>query len=97
MARYINADALIEQMKNSKYVVADTPFYIGVNDAIDYWISKIENLSSADVAPKAEIASEVAEAYTALARHYVMDRDLYLAVFKNALAYTEAELKHRYS
>ena len=52
---------------------------------------------TADVAPKAEIASEVAEAYTALARHYVMDRDLYLAAFKNALAYAEAELKHRYS
>lgn len=55
MARYINADVLIEKMVLSEYIFAETPFQKGVNSAIDYWITEINHFPSADVVPKSEV------------------------------------------
>ena len=55
MARYIDAEALIKQMKNSKYVDGETPFQLCVNAVVDYWISEIKYFPSTNVVPKSEV------------------------------------------
>ncbi len=61
MARYIDADALIKQMKDSKYVITETPFQRGVNASVDYWIAEIKHFPEADVVPRAEVEKIVEE------------------------------------
>ena len=67
--RYIDADKLIKQMKDGKYVERKTYFQRGVNSAIDYWITEINHFPTTDVVPKSEVEAlekELANAYRQL-------------------------------
>lgn len=44
-----------------------------------------------------EVASEVIEEFKNIAKDYLLERDLYLVTFKNALNNAEAELKKKYT
>ena len=50
----------------------------------------IENL-------KAEVAREIIADFKKLVKNHLLERGLYLAAFKNALAYAEEELKKKYT
>ena len=55
MARYIDADALIDEMQDSKYANPCNDFQRGVNASIDIQIVGIKHMPTADVVPRAEV------------------------------------------
>jgi hypothetical protein len=57
MARYIDADALIKEMQESKYANPCNDFQRGVNASIDIQITGIKHMPTADVAPKSEVVN----------------------------------------
>lgn len=61
MARYIDADELIKQMENSKYIDTETQFQLNVNAVINYWISEIKYFPSKNVVTNIDVAKEIFE------------------------------------
>ena len=61
MARYIDADELINQMENSKYIDTETQFQLNVNAVINYWISEIKYFPSKNVVTNIDVAKEIFE------------------------------------
>lgn len=55
MARYIDADALIEEMQDCKYATPCNDYQRGVNASIDIHTTGIKHMPGADVAPKSEV------------------------------------------
>ena len=92
MARYIDADALIKQMKDGKYVDRETSFQRGVNSAIDYWITEINHFPTADVVPKSEVAREIFEEIDEL-----LVQNATMQIATSTLHCKLAELKKKYT
>lgn len=59
MARYIDADALIEEMQDCKYATPCNDYQRGVNASVDIHITGIKHIPGADVAPRSEVAREI--------------------------------------
>jgi hypothetical protein len=55
-----------------------------------------EALYDADYRKQSDVAVEIIDEFKQIAKQFVLDRDLYLVAFKNALDYAEAELKKKY-
>ena len=61
MARYIDADKLMEQVTKKKSEVAQARYTDGFNDAIMRVRSMIHSATTANVAPRADVAREIFE------------------------------------
>ena len=68
--KYIDADALIKQMKDSKYIVTDSPFARGVNGAIDYWATEIKYMSVTEIAVIDAFAKRLKERCEFIPQHH---------------------------
>ena len=55
MARYIDADKLIDKLENDKYAEPSTDFQRGINAYIDWLVLDIKYAETADVVPKSEV------------------------------------------
>jgi hypothetical protein len=67
-----------------------------IDDAIDGAAPRDERLATALYELGYRKASDVAEQFKEIAKQYLLEKGLYLAVFKNALNHAEAELKKKY-
>ena len=59
--------------------------------------TKARAIAEYDQHIKSKVAREIIDEFSKLVTKYVKDRDLYLVVFKNAIANAEAELKKKYT
>ena len=55
MARYIDADKLIDKLENDKYAEPSTDFQRGINAYIDWLVLDIKYAETVDVVPKSEV------------------------------------------
>ena len=69
-----------------------------VNDITDHTENEYirEGLLNANYRKQSEVAAKIVNEFKQIVKQYILDRDLYLVVFKNALDYAEAELKKKY-
>lgn len=98
MARYIDADALLNELKEE--LEFDSPMY---NEVENKWLNKglriaindVKRFSTADVAPRAEVAREIFEDIDkAIKEHsqgYCCDWYLYELIDKLKKKYTEGK------
>ena len=68
MARYIDADELIDKLENNKYAEPSTDFQRGINAYIDWLLLDIKYLPPADVVPKSEVEKAVEKLMSATDR-----------------------------
>lgn len=59
-------------------------------------VEMAEYLYNAGYRKSTDVAMEVAEQFKEIAKQYLLEKGLYLAVFKNALSHAETELKKKY-
>jgi hypothetical protein len=93
MARYTDIDEVLKHQRKVKCFGIS-----GEDECWDYAVltEDIKNTPIANVVPKSEVAVEIIDEFKQIAKQFVLDRDLYLVTFKNALEYAESELKKKY-
>lgn len=96
MPRYIDADALAEQMqKRYKALVKEYGDYDHYTTGYDDAIDEVEGFPSADVAPKSEVAREIFDDINAIKKEYssgnIDGNELYVRLYCLEKKYTEGE------
>ena len=89
MARYIDADALLEKLKKLREFWGFTFTADGVDEAID----EVEEAPDADVAPKSEVAREIFGEIDVCLEKFIND----ISYSSGDLIYDIGELKEKYT
>ena len=84
MPKYFDSDELLKKLPD------DLPYKASVKRVLI-------QAPAADVVPKSEVAREIIAEFKEMAKSRLLECGLYLAVFKNTLAYVEEELKKKYT